>query len=83
MTVIPGWTNIIAARVEAERFAADMSRLRELGSAFCGRPAWQHDTIWTQLRNDMSLEARKAVFGGWPTTPAHFRILWDAAGGAA
>lgn len=76
---IGGWTRVLAARVEEERFASDMTRLRELGAAFVGAPAWQQDTIWTQLRNDMSLEARKAVFGAWPT----FEQMWLAAGGAA
>ena len=80
---IGGWTRVLADRHDQKRFAADMTTLRVLGSAFTGRPAWQHDTIFTQLRNDMSPEARRAVFGGWPTTPAHFRVMWNAAGGAA
>lgn len=77
--MIGGWTRVLADRHDQERFAADMTTLRVLGSAFTGRPAWQHDTIFTQLRNDMSPEARRAVFGGWPTTPAHFRVMWEAA----
>lgn len=81
---IPGWTRFYAQRHDENKFAADMARLRALGGQILGDaargvPAWQHDTIWTQLRHDMSSEARKAVFSGWPTTSAHFRILWDAA----
>jgi hypothetical protein len=81
---LPGWTVAIAKQVAAERaqreadqYTRDITKLRILGAAFTGQPAWQHDTLYDQLLADLSGEARRAVTAEWPATG--FKTLWDAA----
>ena len=73
---LPGWTAVLAARYERDRFTNDMNQLRALGArALTAARHTTDTTIYTTIRAEMTEEALEAVSAPWPD----FKTLWEAA----